>query len=71
MKIGEIAMKQQDYPEAERWYRTATALAPASPGYHAALAKALRAEGREGEAQEQDRLESQVSAALRKAANSL
>lgn len=71
MQIGEVAMKQHDYAEAERWYRTATTLAPASPGYHGALAKALRSEGREAEAQEQDRLERQVSAALRKAANSL
>jgi len=71
MKIGEVAMKQQDYPEAEKWYRTAVGLAPDAPGYHAALAKALRAEGREADALEQDRLESEVSAALRKAANSL
>lgn len=71
MKIGEIAMKQQNYAEAERWYRTAVTLASETPGYHAALAKALRAEGREAEAQEQDRLEVEVSAALRKAANSL
>ena len=70
-KIGEIAMKQRDYAEAERWFRTATTLAPASPGNHGALANALRAQGREAEALEQDRIESQVSSALRKAANSL
>jgi hypothetical protein len=46
-------------------------LAPNAPGYHGALAKALRAQGRDAEAQEQDRLEIEVSAALRKAANSL
>ncbi len=71
MRIGEIAMKQQDYADAEQWYRTAVTLAPNSPGYHAALAKALHAEGREADATEQERLEFEVSAALRKAANSL
>jgi tetratricopeptide (TPR) repeat protein len=71
MRIGEVAMKQQNYPEAEKWYRTAVSLAPSSPGYHVALAKALRAQGREADAREQDKLEGEVSAALRKEANSL
>jgi len=71
MKIGAIAMKQQNYGEAENWYRTAVTLAPDAPGYHAALAKALRAEGRDAEAAQQDKVEGEVSAALRKAANSL
>lgn len=71
MKVGEVAMKQKDFSEAERWYRTAVALAPTASGYHAALAKVLRAQGREADAQEQDRLETEVSAALRKAASSL
>ena len=70
-KIGDIAMQQRNYAEAENWYRTAVTLAPSSPGYHAALAKALHAEGRETDAIEQYKLEGEVSAALRKAANSL
>jgi hypothetical protein len=71
MKIGEIAMKQQNYVEAERWYRTAVTLAPNESGYRAGLARALRIQGREAEAREQDRLASQSAAALRRAANSL
>jgi tetratricopeptide (TPR) repeat protein len=71
IRIGDIAMKQLNYADAERWYRSAITLAPNAPGYHAALAKALRAEGREADAREQDRLEIEVSAALRKAASSL
>lgn len=71
MRIGDIGMKQKNYAQAEQWYRTAVTLAPDTPGYHGALARALQAEGREVEAQEQDNLEAAVSAALRKLANSL
>jgi tetratricopeptide (TPR) repeat protein len=70
-KVGNLAMKEKDYAEAERWYRIATTLAPQTVGYHGALAKALHAQGRETEAAEQYRLEVQVSTAIRRAANSL
>lgn len=71
MRIGDIALKQQNFAEAEQWYRRAVTLAPDAPGYHGSLAKALHAEGHEAQALEQERLEAEVSAALRKAANSL
>jgi tetratricopeptide (TPR) repeat protein len=70
-RIGNIAMQQKDSAEAERWFRTAVALAPAVPAYHGALAKALRAQGREAEASEQDRLAREAVLAIRNSANSL
>jgi tetratricopeptide (TPR) repeat protein len=70
-KAGDVAMQQQDYAGAVEWFRTATDLAPRTVGYHGALARALRAQGRIAEAEEQEKAERDIETYIRDTANSL
>ena len=70
-KAGDVAMQQQDYAGAAKWFRTATELAPRTVGYHGALARALRAQGRIAEAEGQEKAEREIETYIRDTANSL